>query len=259
MSIAINTLNHIDVIIGLKQLDDNSIDLIVTSPPYNVGIEYDGYSDNMPWPEYFHWCEEWLTECYRVLKPDGRMALNHYISLGNANCRLSPIAKLDMISEKIGFKHHAIAVWQDTTISTGTAWGSFMSASSPYINSPFEGILLQYKNQWKKLRVGGINDIDKKDFIDLCMGRWKLKPETRGLTKANFSEDFAEKCIKLLSFQGDLILDPFMGSGTVALSCKKNKRNYIGFEQSKKYCDISIDRLSKCIYPDFYEFNNEIT
>lgn len=231
-----------DCLQTLKSMEDNSIDLILTSPPYNIGIDYDVYNDNIEWKEYYKWCEKWLIECYRVLKNDGRIAINHYLSLGNSKYRTSPISKLYNIMEDIGFYHHSIAVWTDITLAKRTAWGSWLSASSPYINSPYEGILIDYKNKWKKENKGE-STIDKENFIKLTRGIWNIKTETKGLTKANFSIDFASKIINLLSYKNDIVYDPFMGSGTTAIACIKNERLYIGSEISKKYCEIANERI----------------
>lgn len=240
----LNKIYNEDNIKTMAKMPDNFIDLIVTSPPYNIGINYDVYNDKVSWDDYFSWCEKWLKECFRVLKPDGRIAINHYLSLGSAAYRLSPLSHINEIMLNIGFKHHAMAVWTDITLSKKTAWGSWLSASAPYINSPFEGVLILYKERWKKDKRG-ISDIDKEDFVKLTRGIWNIKTETNGLTKANFSLDFANKCIKLLSYQCELIYDPFMGSGTVAAACKINNRKYIGSEISKNYCDIADDRINK--------------
>ena len=257
----LNTIYCGDCLSILPNIPDNYIDLIVTSPPYNIGIEYDGYSDKKPWKLYYEWCSKWLKECYRILKPDGRMSLNHYLSIGNSKCRSAPLLTLNDIALSIGFKHHSCAIWTDRTLSKRTAWGSWMSASSPYINSPFEGVLILFKERWKKDKKG-ISDISKKDFIDLTRGIWNIKTETKGLTPANFSIDFAEKNIKLLSYVNDIILDPFSGSGTVAITSIKTKRRFIGIEQSEKYCKIAqmgINGLLKLITPpqvekgEFYE------
>ena len=242
----INTIICGDCIEKMKLMRDGCIDLIVTSPPYNIGIEYDGYADKMPWPEYYQWCRKWLSECYRVLKSDGRMALNHYLSLGNAKERATPLFDLNGIALDIGFKHHSCAVWPDITLAKRTAWGSWLSASAPYINSPFEGVLILYKERWKKDKRG-TSDMSKDDFIMLTRGRWDIKTETRGKTPANFSVDFAEKTIKLLSYVGDLVLDPFSGSGTTAFVCVKNNRNYIAIEQSEKYCMIATKRINEAL------------
>ena len=106
----LNKIYNEDCLLGLKKIDDNSVDLILTSPPYNIGIDYDTYDDNRPWDEYYAWCEEWLKECFRVLKHDGRIVINHYISLGTAKFHTSPISHLNIICENIGFKLHCIPI-----------------------------------------------------------------------------------------------------------------------------------------------------
>ena len=237
-----NIIHNEDCLKTLKSMEDNSIDLILTSPPYNIGIDYDSYDDKKDWKEYYKWCGEWLEQGYRVLKSDGRIAIDHYLSLGTAQFRTAPIAKLYNIMDDIGFKHHSIAVWTDITLSKRTAWGSWLSASSPYINSPYEGVLIDYKENWKKENKG-ISTIEKEDFIKLTRGIWNIKTENKGLTKANFSVDFASKIINLLSYEGDIVYDPFMGSGTTAIACIRNNRQYIGSEISTNYWEIANDRI----------------
>ena len=238
----LDQIYNLDCLDGMKHIPNASIDLVVTSPPYNIGIDYGTYKDDLPWDEYYAWCEKWLTECFRVLKPDGRIAVNHYLSLGTSEFRTSPISELNCIMNRIGFKHHSIAVWPDITLVNKTAWGSYLSASSPYINSPYEGILIDYKEQWKKADKGE-SCIDKDTFIALTRGRWDIKTETNGLTKCNFSVDFASKTMALLSYVGDTVLDPFMGSGTTAVACIKEKRHFIGFELNKDYFDKACRRI----------------
>ena len=148
--------------------------------------------------------------------------------------------------EEIGFKHHSIAVWTDITLAKRTAWGSYLSASAPYINAPFEGILIDYKDNWKKA-TKGVSTIVKDDFVKLARGIWDIKTETRGLTKANFSIDLPTKAINLLSYEGDVILGPFMGSGTTAVAAIKLNRHYIGFEISEEYCKIADNRVKQVL------------
>ena len=246
-NLEIDKIYNVDCIKGMQMLPEDSVDLIVTSPPYNIGIDYDVYEDDKSWDEYYSWCEKWLRECYRVLKKDGgRICLDHYLSLGTSKYRTSPISTLYTIMEKIGFKHHSIAVWTDITLAKRTAWGSYLKASAPYINSPFEGILIDYKENWKKLEKG-ISTIEKDDFVKLTRGVWDIKTETRGLTKANFSIDLPTKAINLLSYEGDVILDPFMGSGTTAVASIKLNRHYIGFEISEEYCKIADNRVKQVL------------
>ena len=242
--IEINKIYHGDCLELFKLIDDNSVDLVVTSPPYNIGINYDVHNDNMDWINYYNWCKKWMKEIFRVLKTDGRFCLNHYLSCGQSGSRHSPLMDLNWIAKKIGFKHHGLAVWTDRTLTKRTAWGSWKSASAPYVNSPYEGILILFKGNWKKLNEGE-STISSKKFMELCSGIWNMQPEMNGKTMANFPIQLPLNCIELLSFKGDLILDPFMGSGTTGYACKIRERNWIGFELSENYCKIAEKRLSQ--------------
>jgi len=224
-------------------IPDNSIDLILTSPPYNLGIDYGTYKDNLPWEEYYQWCEKWLREIFRILKSDGRFCLNHYLSCGNAEERTAPLMTLNSLSLEIGFKHHGLGVWMDTSLSGLTSWGSWCSASAPYVNSPFEGILILFKEYWKK-QSEGKSTIEKGDFMMLCGGAWKIGTEKKRLTPSPFPKRLPALCINLLTYEDDIVLDPFIGGGTTAAVCKKYKRRYIGIEIDRKICGIAERRVN---------------
>ena len=247
----VNNIYNMDCVEGLKQIDDNTVDLIVTSPPYNVGVNYDVYKDNLPYEDYLEWCKKWLSECFRVLKDDGRICINHYICImhcdfdndGNpieGRCRF-PLFDFKSIMESVGFNVDKIAIWDDPTCSKFTAWGSWMSASAPNIMTPYEGILIGYKKSWKKL-TSGISTIDKETFMEGVSGVWHLGTTT-GYTEACFPEKLPRMCIELLTYKDDLVLDPFSGSGTTCYVAKGLGRNYLGFEISKNYYMQSISRL----------------
>jgi len=223
-------------------MEDGSVDLVFTSPPYNIGISYDVYNDNQPWDEYYEWCKEWLKELFRVLKDDGRCCIVHYLSLGKANNRHSPLMEINHIALDLGYKHHGLAIWWDITLTKLTAWGSWLSASAPYINSPFEGILIMYKDKWKK-KSKGKTSISKEEFMEACSGIWKIPPERKRKHPAPFPVALAERAIKLLSYEGDIVFDPFCGSGTTLVAAKKLNRSYIGMDISEKYCDMARKRL----------------
>lgn len=251
-----NKIYNCDIFEGFKNIADNSIDLCVTSPPYNCGIDYDSYNDSRPWEEYLEWCKNWLLELKRVLKPDGRFAINHLVEMGlpangkKNGIRVSPQVELYKILTDIGLTVVAQPMWADLTRSTLTSWGSWQSASAPYIYNPFEVILVGYKDQWKKERDKknkGVNTISKEDFMKGVGGIWNITPETKGLTKANFPVALPKLCIELLSFKDDLVLDPFMGSGTTAIACLETDRDYIGFEISENYHKIAEDRISNYV------------
>lgn len=240
-----------DVMDSLRLIPSNSVNLIITSPPYNLGMSYDGAkcNDTRPWADYFLWCRFWLNECWRVLRHDGRMCLNHYLSCGDAERgRVAPLMTLNEIatSKEIGFKHHGVAIWNDATVSRLTAWGSWLSASSPYVNSPYEGILLLYKEHWKREHKG-TSTIGKDQFIEGASGVWKLRSMSR--KKANhpaaFSLDLPMMCINLLSYVDDVVLDPFVGTGTTSVAAMLAGRRYIGIDSSEKYCRMTERRLKE--------------
>jgi site-specific DNA-methyltransferase (adenine-specific) len=246
----INKIYNMDCVEGLKQVEDSTVDLIVTSPPYNVGIEYDSWDDNMQWDDYLAWCKMWLKECYRILKPDGRICINHYFcnaprKNGDTVSRF-PLFDFKNIMDAMGYHTHKIAIWDDLTMKKQTAWGSWMSASSPFIQTPYEGILIAYKDQWNKIEKGE-STISRGDFMEGCSGVWHIGT-TQSYTMACFPEKLPQLCIDLFSYKGDLVLDPFSGSGTTCYVAKSRERNFLGFEISKAYWEESISRLNGTPY-----------
>lgn len=234
-----------DCIQVMRRIEAKSINLVVTSPPYNLDIAYDVYKDRRPYHQYLNWCREWLTEIYRVLKSDGRLCLNHYLSCGSSIFRFAPLMDLNTIAQEIGYFHHGLAVWEDITLTKRTAWGSWLSASAPYVNSPFEGILVLYPHTWKRFEKG-TSTIGKKEFMEACSGVWKIAPEKkRSICPAPFPEALAARCIRLLSYEGDIVLDPFVGSGTTALVAKKLHRQYIGIDISRNYVEYARARIAE--------------
>lgn len=243
-----------DVIDAMRSLKDESVDLILTSPPYNVGFDYEVYADRMPWPEYYAWCRAWIEECYRVLKSDGRFLLMHYFSIGDSTYgRSYPLMHLNEVALQAGFNHHAVIFWEDTTISKRTAWGSWLSASAPYISSPYEGMLVLYKEQWKK-REKGVTSISKEEFMEGCLGVWRISPaknEKRKVNPAPFPVALADRAIRLFSYEGGVVLDPFVGSGTTVVAAVGIGRIGIGIDLNPKYVEAArewVESISGVIY-----------
>jgi len=143
----------------------------------------------------------------------------------------------------IGFKHHSCAIWTNSSLASNTSWGRWMSASAPYISSPFEGILILYKENWKK-EDKGVSTIENKDFIMATRGIWNIGTDRKKLTPSTFPERLPGLCINLLTYENDIVLDPFIGSGTTAVACKKLKRRYIGIEIDKKIYQIACKRIN---------------
>ena len=255
----------------MREMPANSIDLMVTSPPYGVGIAYDLFDDDMNFETYKEFSREWLTEAFRVLKPDGRLALNipYEINRQEKGGRIFMVAELWNILVSIGYKFYGVVDLEESSPhrSKTTAWGSWMSPSSPYIYNPKECVLLCYKQlskkqtkgtpQWKSW-VEQVEDknnpdllvnktmydkVDKDDFISLVYGQWNYFADTKQQTKATFSMDIPVKAMKILSYKEDIVMDPFMGSGTSAVAAEFVGRNWVGIELSPNYCEVANKRL----------------
>lgn len=257
----------------MKDLPENTIDLIVTSPPYGVGINYDVHNDDVDFDEYKKFSFDWLTEAFRLLKDDGRIALNipYEINRQSKGGRIFMVSELWNIMQKVGFKFFGIVDLEENSPhrSKTTAWGSWMSPSSPYIYNPKECIILAYKKNHIK-KVKGVpewvgvetmienedgtqkkkmvyTDEQKKEFMELVFGQWNYFADTKSLTKATFSMDIPTKAIKILTYKNDIVLDPFAGSGTSLVAAEILDRNWIGIELSENYSDIARKRVQSFI------------
>ena len=228
-----------------KTLDKRSIDLIVTSPPYNLDISYNSYKDGDPYEKYLDFSKNWLREAYRVLKNDGRMCLNIPLDK-NKGGQQSVAADLTKLAKKIGFKYHSTIIWNEGNMSRRTAWGSYLSASAPYVIAPVEVIVVLYKKTWRKEKRG-ISDIVKKEFIDWTNGLWTFNGESKKRVghPAPFPIELPKRCIKMFSYVGDIVLDPFLGSGTTLIVSSLYNRQGVGIEIDKKYFELAIDRINK--------------
>ena len=261
----INTVINGDCIEVMKEMPEGVVDLIVTSPPYGVNIAYDVHDDDMEISEYLEFTRKWMTEAYKVLKDDGRIALNipYEINRQAKGGRIFFVSEVYQVMKEIGFKFFGVVDLEEDSPhrSKTTAWGSWMSPSSPYIYNPKECMILAYKKvhikkvkgepQWKgepTITEEGKTKIvyqeqDKKDFMELVFGQWKYLNDSRPMTKATFSMDIPTKAIKILSYKNDVVVDPFNGSGTSCVAAEILDRRWIGIELSENYANISKERI----------------
>jgi len=232
-------------ILEINDINENTIDLIVTSPPYDVDIKYENYNDNIPYDEYLEFTEKWLARCYDFAKNDGRLCLNIPLDK-NKGGQQSVCADITTIAKKVGWKYHATIIWNEQNISRRTAWGSWLSASAPYVIAPVEVIIVMYKKKWEKANKGE-SDITKDEFIEWTNGVWNFSGESRKKVghPAPFPVELPKRCIKLFSFVGDSVLDPFVGSGTTLIACLETNRIGIGVDINKNYCELAKKRLEK--------------
>lgn len=233
-------------ILKVTSIPENSIDLIVTSPPYNVDIHYNSHADNLTYDEYLDFTRKWIEKCFKLIKDDGRFCLNIPLDK-NKGGQQSVCADITRIAKEIGWKYHSTIIWNEGNISRRTAWGSFMSASAPYVIAPVEVIVILYKKYWKKVSGSKISDITKQEFMDWTNGIWSFSGESKKRVghPAPFPIELPRRCIKLFSYVGDTVLDPFLGSGSTLIAAYLNKRRGIGVDIDKEYCDLAIKRLKQ--------------
>lgn len=226
---------------NMKELPDNSVHLMITSPPYNVSKEYD---DDLSLKEYLQLLENAFKETYRVLVNSGRACINV------ANLGRKPYIPLsDYISKMmidIGFNMRGEIIWNKAaSASPSTAWGSWQSASNPILRDIHEYILVFSKGDYKREKGKKESTISKEQFIEWTKSIWTMNAESAKKIghPAPFPEELPYRLIQLYSFKGDIVLDPFMGSGTTAVAALKTDRKFVGYDISKEYIALAEKRI----------------
>jgi site-specific DNA-methyltransferase (adenine-specific) len=235
-----------DDVLGTRRVASRSIDLIVTSPPYNVDIKYGEHDDQMAYESYLDFSRRWLKRCYGWLKKDGRLCLNVPLDK-NKGGQQSVCADFTQIAKSLGYRYHSTIIWNEQNISRRTAWGSWLSASAPFVIAPVEVILVLYKESWKKTSGSRVSDIARQDFLDWTNGVWTFNGESKKRVghPAPFPVELPRRCIKMFSYVDDLVLDPFSGSGSTMLACAETQRRGIGIDFDPAYCALAQARLAK--------------
>ncbi|HNL07524.1 MAG TPA: site-specific DNA-methyltransferase [Chitinophagales bacterium] len=226
---------------NMKELPDNCVHLMITSPPYNVSKEYD---EDLSLNEYLQLLENAFKETYRVLVNGGRACINV------ANLGRKPYIPLsDYISKimiNIGFNMRGEIIWNKAaSASPSTAWGSWQSAANPILRDIHEYILVFSKGDYKREKGTKQNSITKEQFMEWTKSIWTMNAESarRIGHPAPFPEELPYRLIKLYSFKDDIILDPFMGSGTTAVAALKTSRKFVGYDISQEYIHLAEKRV----------------
>jgi DNA modification methylase len=230
----------------LKRFPDNCIDLIFTSPPYNFGLEYENHKDAIDWENYFSKLFNIFRECIRILKFGGRIVINvqplfsDYIPIHHIISNFFIENKMIWKGEIIWDKHNYNCKY--------TAWGSWKSPSNPYLKYTWEFLEIFCKGTLTHKGPKKNADITGDEFKKWVYAKWDIAPEYRMKEyghPAMFPEELARRVVKLFSFKGDVVLDPFNGVGTTTLVAKKLGRIYVGIDISEEYCRKAEERIKK--------------
>src|SRR3989338_3087586 len=211
-----------------------------------MDIKYNSHDDQITYEKYLEFSHKWLSKCFEWLKDDGRFCLNIPLDK-NKGGQQSIGADFTTIAKKIGYKYHSTIIWNEGNISRRTAWGSWLSASAPFVIAPVELIIVFYKDSWKKTSGSKISDISRDDFMKWTNGVWTFNGESgkRIGHPAPFPRELPHRAIKLFSYVRDVVFDPFAGSGTTLIEAANNNRIGIGVDIDENYCELAKGRIEK--------------
>lgn len=241
----------VDCELAIPKLPDNSVDMCICSPPFNVNLgdnkynktPYDLYQDNKDHIEYILWLQRVFLSLYPKLKSGGRLCIN----IGDGKNGKVP-THADLINAlSVKYLPMQMIIWNKGQTSNRASWGSYLSPSAPSLPVPFEYVLIFAKEAYK-LSFRGSTDLTKAEFISWTNPLWQIKPETgqkRFGGVAVFPEELPKRLIKLYSWKGAVVCDPYGGAHTTGVACKRLGCSYIGFEISKKYCEIGRKRIAE--------------
>lgn len=223
----------------LKCLPENSFHLILTSPPYNLGIQYPDWNDNLSFEAYFAFAREWLTACYRVLVRGGRLCLNipFFVHRNGVNLLFQYLYLL----REVGFIDREMIVWvkkreDGKLVCNPQLFGSVASPSNPHIRGVAEMILVL--NKESRRLSGEESDITVKEYDEWTKNVWEINTEGDRRHPAPFPPELPKRLMKLYSYKGHRVLDPFVGRGTTLKVAEQLGRNGIGIELSKEYLPL---------------------
>ena len=233
----------------LKNLPDNCVDLVFTSPPYNFGLDYSSNNDAKTWEKYFEKLYLVFDQCIRVLKYGGRIIVNVQ-PLFSDYIPIHHLISNYFINKKLIWKGEIL--WEKNNYNCKyTAWGSWKSPSSPYLKYTWEFLEIFCKGDLKKKGDRKNIDINDEEFKKWVVAKWSIAPERKMKNyghPAMFPEELVRRGLKLFSFENDLILDPFNGVGTTTKVAHELNRNYLGIDNAKVYCNTAKKRITTNLF-----------
>lgn len=244
----------------MSAVPEGSVGLVVTSPPYFAGKAYEAAlgEDHIPadYVDYLDMLRDVFAECVRVLEPGGRIVVN-VANLGRRPFRSLAADVTDILQDDLGLLLRGEVVWMKQRGSSGNcAWGSYRSPTNPVLRDTTERLVIASKGRFDRaLSVGkrekrGLpfeSTVPADEFMEATLDVWEIAPEsaTRVNHPAPFPVALVERCIHLYSFAGDVVLDPFMGSGSTAVAARRTGRRFVGFDTEPSYVDLALERVRR--------------
>ena len=242
----------------MRDVNDNSVALVVTSPPYFAGKEYEQAlgTGHVPgsYLDYLQMLRDVFAECCRVLEPGGRIAVN-VANLGRKPYRSLSADVTRILQDDLGLLLRGEVVWVKAEGASGScAWGSFASAANPVLRDVSERIIVAAKGRFdraisrakrKELGLPWENSITREMFMELTLDVWRFRPEsaTRVGHPAPFPTELPRRLVELYTYRNDVVLDPFMGSGSTAVAAVQTGRKFIGFDTERDYVTAAEHRV----------------
>jgi site-specific DNA-methyltransferase (adenine-specific) len=227
----------------LEVAETRAVHLIVTSPPYSLGVDYGqaGYADDQPYTTYLNWVRTWAATLLEISADGGRACINIPLD-SNKGGKRAIYADYLRIFREVGWNYQTSIVWNEQNISRRTAWGSWLSPSAPFVTAPVEMIAVFHKGGFRRPSTDGRRgDITRDEFLAWTLGIWTFagaNPRRVG-HPAPFPEELPRRLIKLYSYPGDVVMDPFSGSGTTLVAAKRLGRTSIGVEINPTFCALT--------------------
>jgi site-specific DNA-methyltransferase (adenine-specific) len=244
---------------GLVDVLDGQAAAVVTSPPYNVGLDYADSSDALDWPEYWSMAADAAELIRAALDRGGRAWVNTAVSVPvgvgvSGKARVMLAHRWAVLLEDAGLDLVDQVAWCSTR-GAGTAWGSWCSPAAPNLRGDYEAVTVACRDGWERPAPTGLDGW--RDAVGgwpgLCSTVWNLAPagRERAMHPAPFPVELARRCIRLSTWPGEPVLDPFAGTGTTLLAARQLGRRAVGVEVSEAYCHLIVDRLAQGAF-DFH-------
>jgi site-specific DNA-methyltransferase (adenine-specific) len=231
---------------ALQLVDQESVHLVMTSPPYNVGIDYDTHDDEIPYEEWGELLRDVFTAAWETLVPGGRMVVNipQSLSMPDANNRI-PVGNAveSMLLDLDGALYRGGLVWYKRNANSSTAWGSWDSPSNPVLRGTYEMLYVVSRGRPDRPDRKGKGDLPKRDFLKASLDVWEIAPYSdHSLHPAPYPVELVRRVLQFFTWQGDHVLDPFAGSGTTALAAEHLGRDWTMIDVSERYCKTMQQR-----------------